>query len=150
MSRSAYEPGCIFVDVDGTLTKSKWRESWLPSKNKNVSSYKIFEDLGEFDLPNHEIMDLVFNLQTGGYKIIILTGRSEVCRHMTKVWLRKHGIEYDWLYMRPKGDLRGSPEYKMSVVQQYYKEEVKMIIDDRQDVIEAFKFEGYPTYKVDK
>lgn len=87
-----YNPDLPFVvisDLDGTLTKGP----------KNRSPYE-WKKVGNDDL-NLGVAHMLDGVKVINHaKIIIFSGRDEVCRPETEEWLERNDIEYDHLYMR--------------------------------------------------
>lgn len=77
-------PGTAFLDIDGTLIVHVFD----PSKQHLVEPEL---------LPG--AMDLLKQLESNGYKIILTTGRKESTRQDTEIQLRKVGVFWDQLIM---------------------------------------------------
>lgn len=145
--RDPYEKGVVFVDFDGCISICNWRESTLPinSRNKN---YDNFHRLLKFDPPNKWMIAMMAQMMDDGTKVVILTGRMESIRKESVIWLLDHEVNYSWMEMRKNDDFRPSEICKAEVVEKYYKEEVRMIFDDRNKIIDHFAELGYPTFKI--
>jgi hypothetical protein len=149
IERQPYYPGVIFVDFDGCLSICNWRDAWLPkSVPKLTENYQDFHSLLSLDPPNYELINLVNESYDNGYKVIILTGRTESNRLKSENWLSKYNVKYNWLHMRKDGDYTPSEVYKLKYIQNFYREEVRMIFDDRQKIVDCFKENEYPVFKV--
>lgn len=99
------KPKAIIVDVDGTVADMK--------------DYRgPFQwDLVDLDDPRPFVIEMVENYHALGYKVIFLSGRSDVCRDLTRDWLDRHigFLSWDELYMRKEGDYRKDAEIKEEI-----------------------------------
>lgn len=90
-------PDAYIFDIDGTLaikgdrSAYDWSKVSLDTQNKDIVS--IQTDLACISINNHDRL-----------KIIICSGRDEICREDTKSWLMNKSIIYDELHMRPQGN----------------------------------------------
>jgi predicted kinase len=90
-------PTVVVSDVDGTLTLGP----------KDRSPYE-WHKVGNDDL-NVGVAHLLDGVKMIGYaKVVLVSGRDEVCRPETEAWLEKNDIEYDELYMRRSDHLNES------------------------------------------
>jgi uncharacterized HAD superfamily protein len=94
------------------------------------------------DDPIHRVLNFVRTMALS-HEIWLITARSEMYRHETEYWLAQHKVPYSKLMMRPVGDKRGSPELKVWMVEDALKR-IVMLIDDREDVLDAFRRLGVP------
>lgn len=80
-------PNAVIVDVDGTIAEKGDRNpfDWMSV---------------EKDTPRWNVIRLVELLYHSGVKIIIASGRDNVCREQTINWLQKFGVPYDLVVMR--------------------------------------------------
>lgn len=82
-------PMAVICDIDGTLAHMNGKRS--PYDYKKVQG-------DEVDAAVAHVLD---GISLIGYaKVIIFSGRDEVCRPETEEWLERNDIEYDALYMR--------------------------------------------------
>ena len=80
----------IFLDIDGTLLKHH---------NKGLSA--ILTEKAEL-LPG--VIEKINEWESKGYRIILITGRSESMRYITERQLESLGIFYSILIMEVTGD----------------------------------------------
>lgn len=133
--------GCaptIIFDVDGTLADM-------------AGVRKPFEwSLVGRDKPRINVIAAVHAFQKMGYKIIIMSGRSDVCREETAQWLKDHSIKYDALIMRKKGNDRPDAIVKEEMfwneVADAY--DVKFVLDDRNQMVDAWRLMGIECWQV--
>lgn len=120
-----YDPNLPFVvvsDLDGTLTLGP----------KNRSPYE-WHKVGNDDL-NLGVAHILDGVRVINYcKVIIFSGRDEVCRPETEAWLKKNVIEYDELHMRPASDNRSDVDIKAELIEKHIKGKYNVLIwfDDR-------------------
>ena len=81
-------------------------------------------------------------LKLSGCMIYIVTAREERFRWATETWMRNNRINADALFMRPNYNSEPSKTLKAKQIVHALPVEmlarVKLIIDDREDVIESF------------
>ncbi len=145
--RPPYEKGVVFVDFDGCLSICNWRNSLLPAYGPN-EGYDAFHELLSYDPRNPWVTHMMAEMHKAGVKVVILTGRMENTRKESEAWLKKYAVKWDWMQMRLNGDYQPSEMFKAKYIKTYYKEEVKMIFDDRPKIINHLKGLGYPTFLV--
>jgi uncharacterized HAD superfamily protein len=83
------------------------------------------------------------------HRIVIFTGRPDEYRQRTEAWLRKHGIAYDQLLMRRRGDHR--PDYiaKREMLEELNGQHVALAIDDREPVCQMLRELGINVIQVE-
>ncbi len=126
------------VDIDGTLSHMKGRS---PFEWKRV---------GE-DLVDNSVADTVAKLKIAGSNILILSGRDAVCRTETEEWLKKNGIPFDGLYMRPEGDNRKDNIVKKELYENNIKGKYNIlgVFDDRDQVVSLWRSLGLKCFQCD-
>lgn len=106
------KPRCVIVGVDETLALNL--ENRVP-----YDLLRVEEDAADPFVSC--IVDALYNygIEISGDKyptIIIVSGREEnLAREMIERWLKKNGIPYDELYMRPAGDTRKDAVVKKEI-----------------------------------
>lgn len=117
-------PTAYIVDIDGTI-----------AHNDGDRGLYDWMSVGK-DKPIEETIEITNMLYQAGHKIILLSGRDSVCRKETEDWCDKHGVNYDWLYMRPAGSMDKDRYVKEKLfwdhVAPYFN--VKGVFDDRPQV----------------
>jgi predicted kinase len=125
-------PKAKIYDVDGTLAKLNGR-----------SPYDYTRVLT--DLPHDDIIQQMREDYANGYKLIVVSGREDVCRGDTLEWLQFYtelpvGEEIP-LYMRPENDGRADFIIKYEIfkthVEPFYN--LVMVYDDRDQVIDMWR-----------
>ena len=88
------KPSAVLVDMDGTLAIITDRS---PYSHRGVLK----------DKPNQPVIDVARALAAAGNRLVIVSGRSELAREETKLWLTRHlGVPFDGPFMRAEGDDR--------------------------------------------
>lgn len=120
-------PDAIIVDVDGTIAIMDGRGPF------------DWHRVGE-DLPRWLIIDMVENYHRQGYKILIVSGRSDECKAETLEWLNFHEIPFHELHMRKEGDFRRDSAIKEEILWTHlaHKYNIVAAIDDRPMMIRTW------------
>jgi hypothetical protein len=134
----------IIVDIDGTISDCRNRLHYVYESPRNWEQF--FAELID-DAPIKPIINLInsfYNPDNCEQNIILCTGRPEEHRTATVAWIRFHGVAYDKLYMRKKGDYRGDSIIKKELLQQMRNDgfNPELVIDDRQSVVDMWRKEG--------
>lgn len=132
-------PDAIIVDVDGTL-----------AINDGHRGHYDFSGVGR-DKPNQPIINLVGGLWNWGeLEVLVFSGRDDSCVTATGVWLVKHGVPYDKLYMRKTGDKRKDAVVKREMYEEHVrgKYNILYVIDDRNQVVEMWRSLGLTVLQV--
>ncbi len=123
-------PSAVICDIDGTLAHMVNRGPYDTSKY--------------LDDEKDELVHWAFaRLSAEGGKRIICSGRSDEFRSDTEQWLAKKGITYDFLLMRPAGDVRKDSIIKRELYEQHIKGKfnVRLVLDDRNQVVDMWRDE---------
>lgn len=142
---------CYIFDIDGTLALMNGRS---PYEWDKVGTDKVNE-------PVRNILDLLYSHKTciagefdvkRKYDIIIVSGRDSSCMGRTQEWLNQYCIYYDYLYMRPEGDMRKDSIVKEEIYRQNIggKYNVLGIFDDREQVVKMWRKLGLPVFQVEE
>jgi hypothetical protein len=133
---------CVVFDLDGTLCNVKHRQQFIATRPRNWDAWNVGISKDDVNDP----VAIVFNSLKTTYKhlkMIILTGRTDNYREETDIWLNKHGIVYDEIYMRKSGDFRDDTEIKGEVVDMLKKKyNIICAFDDRKRVVEMWVNRG--------
>jgi predicted kinase len=131
-------PAYIF-DVDGTLSlNSGYR-----------SPYET--ELAGYDLPNKPVIEVAQVLSSGGYDIIVCSGRSDEYKWLTYEWLMRNGVPCEALYMRKAGDKRPDWLVKRELLDEITADGYGPIVgvyDDRDSVVAAWRAAGLTCFQV--
>jgi hypothetical protein len=127
----------LLIDIDHTLSDAFWRDGMIGS-----TSWDEYHTASQYDKPFDVMVDMVDALRSK-FTIVGITARPEKWRAASLKWMIDHGIYLDELLMRPDEAFHPAPEIKIRLVQERFKEslldEAVCIIDDRDDVIAAFR-----------
>lgn len=129
----------IICDIDGTLAHMTNRGPF------------DWDRVGD-DALDENVSDLMYLFYDAGYKIIIVSGREDVCREATEEWLDKKSVRYDRLYMRAAGDHRKDSIIKKEIFDMYINPifDVRFVLDDRNQVVEMWRAEGLKCLQVEE
>lgn len=135
----------ILIDVDHTISNAFWRDAMIggPWDEYHAASFD--------DKPIEDIVRLLTALSLDGNEIVGITARPEKWRQLTMSWLLRNNVPMDELLMRPDDAFRPSAEIKMELAKARFKslkDQVAFIMDDRDDVIAAFRAEGITCLQV--
>ena len=115
-------PKAIIVDLDGTLAQKASSRSWYE-----------WERVGE-DAVFQPLRDMLVNLSSLGWSVLLVSGRDGCCRKQTEQWLEeKVNIPFKKLFMRRNKDNRDDALVKEEIfweqIANYFN--VQLVIDDR-------------------
>lgn len=131
-------------DIDGVVADVRHR---LHHLERRQAWNRFFDAAGE-DTLLAEGAALVADLGRH-HEIVWLTGRPEWLRDTTADWLAGHGLPVGELYLRPPGDYRPAPYYKVDVLRRLAPRGVAAVIDDDDEVIRAALAAGFPAVLAD-
>jgi hypothetical protein len=123
----------VLVDIDGTLAL----------RTGDRSPYD-WDRVGE-DEPNPPVIELVQTIRAAGrHRIILMSGRDEVCRWQTEMWLGAQQVPYDDLFMRAPKDNRKDSIVKKELYDQHVRGlyDVAFVVDDRAQVVAMWRSLG--------
>ena len=83
------------------------------------------------------------------HEIVWLTGRPEWLRTTTAHWLAEHGLPGAEIHLRPNGDYRPAPQFKLDVLRRLAPRGIAAVVDDDDEVIQAAMAAGYPAVIAD-
>lgn len=113
------EKDVVICDIDGTISKVGEREKYA-----RAGDWEKFYADDFHDEPITEVCNLVETLLDGGYEIIFITRRSNMCRQKTENWLRKNihskNLQFAMLYMPKDDDLRDNTIIKPELLQSFF------------------------------
>lgn len=128
----------VIVDIDGTLA--------LRGDRGPFDWARVGED--QPNPPVIELVNMIWNADT--HTVILMSGRDEVCRNQTEMWLSAQINNWHHLYMRPARDNRKDAIVKEELyrthVEPHYR--VSFVIDDRDQVVAMWRRIGLPCFQV--
>ena len=137
----------IVCDIDGVIANpcDLVREHLLEDNKWNWEEYYKHT----LEIPSiPSILGVINALSENGNFIHFSTGRPEIDRAPTEIWLRKYFSYSDGqslLFMRPKGDTRPSIERKLEVCRDIKPD---LVIEDEPGAVERLTSEGYIVLQV--
>ena len=131
-------------DIDGVVADVRHRLHHLERRR----SWTAFFEAAHEDPLLSEGAELVADLGRT-HEIVWLTGRPEWLRDTTADWLAQHGLPGSEMYLRPYGDYRPAPRYKLDVLRRLAPRGIAAVIDDDDEVVRAALDAGYPTILAD-
>jgi FMN phosphatase YigB (HAD superfamily) len=141
----------VIVDIDRTLADCKHRTHYVERKPKN---YEAFFEEAAFDAPIKSMCNLVNVLiKSGDYEIVFCTGRPESIRQTTVEWLSTH-LHIDEsdisMLMRPNKNYFDDSIVKPKLLskQGINPSNTEFILDDKQNVVDAFRNLGFKVLQV--
>jgi phosphoglycolate phosphatase-like HAD superfamily hydrolase len=133
---------CYIFDLDGTLANCEHRMHYISGDKKD---WDAFFGAVKDDTPIEPMVHLFNCTSLHSYvKLVILTGRSEVCKEDTEKWLTDTGLYYDRLLMRKAKDRRPDTEVKSEMLDQLLAEGYRpiMAFEDRKTVVNMWRSRG--------
>jgi predicted kinase len=131
-------PRAVLVDVDGTLALMGERGPY------------DWDRVGE-DAPNGPVLDVARALHAAGNILVVMSGRSDVCREETAAWLDTHlRVPFVGPIMRPAGDGRKDSELKAELFDAHVRGlyDVTAVLDDRRQVVDMWRSMGLTVLQV--
>ena len=132
-------------DLDHTLCDSSWRDGMFGTPDNPNSSWDVYNEAADHDLPVPEVRALVQTLVASGvWQGIAWTARPEKWRSLTLGWLARWECPLEELLMRPTNDFRRAPEVKLDMLRRRPGglAQIEFVIEDRLDVVEACRSAG--------
>ena len=140
----------VIFDLDGTLALIDDRRD-LATKDNGKFDWDVFfnPDNISLDLPNQPVIDMANLLHKQGFRIFILSGRSDVTHQVTVDWLNDNGVWWDHLVMRPQNQLYlPDNDLKQGWLDTIGKDNVAMVFDDRNQVVDMWRKNGLQVFQV--
>lgn len=141
-------PHYIF-DLDGTLADTAHRIHHISGPNKD---WDAFYEACDQDEPIPQTIAIAQCLHQQGFRITILTGRSEVVTEKTRDWLHRFDVPFYMLVMRPEGNFTPDHILKAKTAEELglSPSNVWGVFEDRARVANMWRQKGYICYQVDE
>lgn len=139
----------IIFDIDGTLADIRHRRGFLEGDKPDWNRFNAA--MGD-DTPNDPVVTLYKTLwETGGFDIILTTGRNEKFRSVTEQWLIWNEIPFGRMIMREDNDNRADHIIKEEILNQLLSEgqQIEFTVDDRQQVVDMWRRNGITCLQCD-
>lgn len=145
-------PRAVIFDVDGTLADVSGIRHYVSPLAEGYRGYKNFDAFhaaASFAPANASVVTMAKVEHESGNKVIVVTSRRQHWEYRTRVWLGKHAIPFDALYMRGNGDTRPDYEVKRDILAQIRETyDPFLAYDDNPAVIRLWEEEGLGTIVV--
>lgn len=131
-------PKTVICDIDGTLAH-------MDGLRGPYDWHKVGSDSCDVVL-----RDLLVDLSSAGYTIIVLSGREDICREETEAWLHKHDVPYNFIFMRKADDHRKDSIIKEEIYRTAIEGDfdVRFVLDDRDQVVKMWRGLGLQCFQV--
>ena len=132
------KPTAVIVDVDGTLA--------IITDRSPYSHHGVLKDK-----PNAPVIAVARALAAQGHTLVIVSGRSELARVDTELWLKRHlGVEFDGQFMRAEADDRKDATIKREIFHREIEPRfnVLCVLDDRDQVVSMWRSLGLTCLQV--
>jgi len=138
---------CVLVDIDGTIADLTHRLHFI---SEGQNDWKAFYAAAGSDAPIEPVIKIVRALWKDLETVILVSGRSEEIKDLTRMWLRNYGVKYNELHMRKEGDYRPDHVVKKEILDSLRARDYApyLAIDDRPSVISLWESEGIKTLAV--
>lgn len=133
----------VLFDLDGTLSESSARAHLAVSKQ-----WDAFNAAAVNDPPREAEAALARGMFRLGYRILILTGRSDQYQLATLAWLQKWDIRYHELRMRPAASQVPDVVLKPSLLTREELNRVLCVFEDRDGMVAAWRALGLTCFQV--
>lgn len=137
------KPDCIIVDIDGTLAHMNGRSPYDYTKVDTDVVDPVVADI----VQRYRTVDI---MEENPLYVIIVSGRDDSCKDVTRKWLEDNYIPYDELHMRKTDDDRDDRIVKKEIFDAWIKDRynVKFVLDDRNRVVEMWRSLGLKVLQV--
>ena len=137
----------VIFDIDGTLADCDHRRHHVQGSKKDWAAFYAGM---EADQGRPNVIGLLRHLSTIRCAILV-TGRPETYRNVTKIWLNQHGCDgWGALFMRKDGDFRADTEIKKEIYHTHIEPtfDIDLVVDDRTSVVQMWRNLGLECWQV--
>ena len=143
----------VIFDLDGTLAIIDKRRELSTKPNGKIDFDKLHDPfLIKHDKPNMPVVKMAQLFAEDGFVIVIFSGRSDKTKFTTKSWLSNNRVPFHKLVMRPHKTMNFIPDevLKKQMLDDapFNKDEILMIVDDRQKVVDMWRDLGFTVFQV--
>lgn len=140
----------VIFDLDGTLADIDHRLHFVQGDSKDWDAfYAACVD----DTPKQNIIELLNCMNDAGHGIVISSGRSAQTLEATNQWLKKYGVVYDAIYMRPEGCYVPDQALKKAWLDEGKfgpKENILFVVEDRDRMVQMWRGAGLTCLQVEQ
>lgn len=144
----------IVCDLDGTLCDEGHRSQFA-----NAGQWEEYHSLCPYDKLFEDVAEVLKRLvycanDTPSLGLLIVTGRTEKYRELTRQWLTRAQVLPDELLMRPDGSFEKANVLKLQQLEAFFggKEaalaQVLLVLEDSDKVVQAWRDYGLPCWQV--
>jgi hypothetical protein len=129
----------LIVDLDGVYA--------IPVAGRSIyDTVRVDED--GCDLMTHAFVTGWKSLNPSG-QVVIVTGRLEKARDATLRWAERHGVSFDLLLMRSRGDNRPAPAVKFDLWEEHLSQTARVVaaLDDDARIVTMWRECGFPAWQ---
>lgn len=129
-------PTAIICDLDGTLSLFHDKNPYKRDFENDILNDRLNYILNVLSTDN--------KWHTGGHEIIIVSGRSVEFLEQTAVFLERHRVPFEHLYMRSEGDSRSDVFVKQEIYEKNIKGKYNIlcVFDDRKQIKQFWVSQG--------
>ena len=147
----------VIFDLDGTLALIDKRRALATKSGKMDWDVFFSADNIKLDVPNTPVIKMAQMLDSQGFNIVILSGRSKATYRTTRQWLIQNDVPFDMLQMRPNDRDTGGHFHFMkdSDLKQHWlddlipnKDDIFAVFDDRNQVVDMWRSNGLQVFQV--
>ena len=143
----------VIFDLDGTLADIDTRRALSLDMNGKMDWDKFLDPQNiKLDEPNTPVIKMAQMLDSQGFNIVILSGRSKATYRTTRQWLIQNDVPFDDLHMRPTSDdwhfMKDSTLKQIWLDTVVDKDDVFAVFDDRQQVVDMWRDNGLTCFQV--
>jgi len=140
----------VVCDIDHSVSDARWRDGMMAPEGSAATAWDAYNEAAKDDRPIPEVIELLRALHNDGWGTVALTARPIKWKPVTQSWLLEHDVPFDELLMRPHEDFRPAPMVKVSLIMKRFGNlaDIRLVIDDRSDVIAAFLEQGITALQV--
>lgn len=105
----------ISIDIDSTLANTSQRHGAIPTDPDEFAKYnwRDYAMLCANDEPVKSVVTLMNLFKSQGFKVLLVSARHQDARELTKEWLDKHDIPWDYLFMENRYMWENHSQYKV-------------------------------------
>ena len=143
----------VIFDLDGTLADIDIRrdKSLKPNGKLNWDIFAASDSIMNWDKPNLPVIKMAQLFSQQGFKIVILSGRSDKMFDRTVEWLEWNDVPFDKLVMRDSKTNHFTPDdvLKKDMLDKHVDiNDVFLVVDDRDRVVKLWRSLGLTTFQV--
>lgn len=146
----------VIFDLDGTIADIEDRRKLSTKPDGKIDWSKFFDPQNiSLDKPNVPVIVTAQTLKSAGYKIVIFSGRGRATETATVEWLKKYGVQFDMIRMRPIGhpwEFMPDDKLKKIWLDELFpgdkKDSILCVYDDRDKVVKMWRDNDIACFQV--